>query len=80
MQYKDVSFCMDTLIKRLKVGIRRSVQNLSLSLKHINPSVVCSFGHYSDVMWCWAVLGRRSGYLLKSGYTPKGQPLKALRR
>ena len=49
---------MDTLIKRLKVCMGRSVQNSSLSRKHVNPSVMCMFGPHTDVIWCKAVLGR----------------------
>ena len=38
--------------KWLKVGMEQSVQNLSLSKKHISPLFMCSFGPHSDIIWC----------------------------
>ena len=50
MQSKNVSYSMHTNIKGLQVGRVQSVQNLSLSRKHVNPSVMYSFGPHSDIM------------------------------
>ena len=61
VQSKNVSYSMDTPIKRLNFGMGRSVHNLSLGQKHVNPSVKRFFGLHSDFIWCEAVLGRSLG-------------------
>ena len=66
---------MDTTIKMLRVGMGRSVKNLSLSQRHVNSSSMCSFGPHSDVNGVWWFLGEeevaQAVVLLQNGYTQR---------